>query len=243
MDIGDLVVVFGLAGLAAFTQSLSGFGFSLLLVPPLALAFGARDAVVVANMLSVLVNIPAIIVWWQRIVWRLGGRLLMGSLLGMPVGLVVLLGVEPRVLKLVIAGTVLLSTVVIWRGVRVHRQRTAYDVAAGFVSGVLNTSTSMSGPPVVLYLQGRGLAPDPFRATLAALFFVGSLIAVGLFAAGGAMDHDTNALAAAGTPGLLAGWWLGTVAYGRLGAGRFRGVVIAVLVLSAVSAGVSAVLG
>ena len=228
---------------AAFTQSLSGFGFSLLIVPPLALAFGARDAVVVANVLSTLVNIPAIIVWRERILWRLFAILLAGSMAGMPFGLLILLGVEQRTLKLAIAGTVLLSTVLIWRGIRIRRQRSAFDLAAGFVSGVLNTSTSMSGPPVVLYLQGRGIAPDPFRATLSALFLSSSLIGVGLFAAGGAVDTEVSSLAAAGLPGLLTGWWLGTVAYGRLGPGRFRGVVLLVLIVSALVAALTAVVG
>ena len=101
----------------------------------------------------------------------------------------------------------------------------------------------MAGPPVVLYLQGRGLPPDPFRATLSALFFTSSLIAVGLFAASGTMDRETSALAGAGLPALLAGWGLGAAAYSRLGAGRFRGVVLVVLVVSAVSAAASAVVG
>jgi hypothetical protein len=237
----EAAVVFALALFAAFTQSLSGFGFSLLLVPPLALAVGPRNAVVAANVLSALVNVPALILWRSQVQWRLFAKLLAGSVVGMPVGLVVLLGVEARTLKLAIAFVVLFSTAVIWRGLRIRRQMTAFDAAAGFVSGVLNTSTSMSGPPVVLYLQGRGLAPDPFRATLAAFFLCGSLIAVGLFAAGGAIDVESSSLAAAGLPGLLAGWWLGTVAYARIGPGHFRHVVLIILLLSGIVAGATAV--
>jgi uncharacterized membrane protein YfcA len=41
---------------------------------------------------------------------------------------------------------------------------------AGLASGALNTSTSTGGPPVVLLLMGRGLAPVVVRDTLVATF-------------------------------------------------------------------------
>ena len=48
------------------------------------------------------------------------------------------------------------------------RRRSA--TAAGLASGALTTSISVSGPPLVLWLESRGVAPAELRATLAALF-------------------------------------------------------------------------
>ena len=48
---------------------------------------------------------------------------------------------------------------------------------AGFFSGLLNTSTSMSGPPVLILLAGQGLPKDQFRRTLVSFFFVSGLVA------------------------------------------------------------------
>ncbi len=240
MDPVEASLVIVLAGLAAFTQSLSGFGFSLFIVPPLALVVGPKDAVVLANALGTAVNLAMIARAHAHIEWRLGFTLLAGAAAGMPLGLFVLVVIDPTPLQVVIAVTVLVSTVLVWRGATLHGAGKLGDVAVGVVSGILNTSTSMSGPPVVLYLQGRGVAPESFRATLAAFFCASSLIAVVLFSVGGRFTSDIVLLAFASLPALGIGWVAGNRVYGRLDPAQFRRVVIGVLLASGVLALVTA---
>ena len=102
----------------------------------------------------------------------------------------------------VIAVTVLVATTLIWRGIHLRAQNRALDLAAGFVSGVLNTSTSMSGPPLVLYLQNRGMTPGQFRATLNAFFLASGAIATFLFVIG-----DRIGSSELGAAGAAAGAW------------------------------------
>lgn len=237
------LAVFVLAAVASFTQALSGFGFSLLIVPPLALVLGAREAVVVANGLSLLVN-TSITAYLRRFVqWPLWFALTVASCIGMPLGLAVLLALSPRALQVLIAVAVLAATFLTWRGLRLHRGGRGADFVAGFLSGVLNTSTSMSGPPVVLHLHARGLTPEQFRATLTAYFAVGACVALLLYLAGGQLHRETGLGILAGAPGLLAGWSAGNVLFRRLDPARFRGIVLAVLMASAVVALVAAARG
>lgn len=233
VDPAEAAAIFIFAAAAAFTQALSGFGFSLLLVPPLALAIGPREAVVLANLLGAMLN--CLMAWRLRtaIRWRTGMTLLAAAAAGMPLGLAVLIVFDARALRIVIAITVLVSTALIWRGFALRGRSLAGDLAAGFVSGVLNTSTSMSGPPVVLYLQGRGLAPDEFRGTLAAFFLASSAIATVLFVAGGQVHGHTLAQVAIASGALAAGYAGGAMVYRRLTAAHFRGIVLLVLVASA----------
>ena len=240
MDPVEASLVIILAGLAAFTQSLSGFGFSLFIVPPLALVVGPKDAVVLANSLGTAVNVAMITRAHEHIDWRLGFTLLAGAAAGMPVGLVVLVVIDPTPLQILIAIVVLVSTVLVWRGATLHGAGRFGDAAVGVVSGILNTSTSMSGPPVVLYLQGRGVAPEAFRATLAAYFFASSLIATTLFVVGGRFTSDIVMVAVASIPALGIGWVAGNRVYGRLDPVQFRRVVIGVLLASGVIALVTA---
>ena len=106
----------------------------------------------------------------------------------------------------------------------------------GVVSGVLNTTTSMNGPPVVLYMQGKGMLPAPFRATIAAYFLASGLIAIALLALDGQVTGLTMARAGVAIPGIVLGWLLGNRVFQRMGPERFRSVVIGVLLLSAVIA-------
>jgi len=243
MDPVEASLVIVLAGLAAFTQSLSGFGFSLFIVPPLALVVGPKDAVVLANALGTAVNVAMIARAHAHIEWRLAFTLLAGAAAGMPLGLLVLVVIDPTPLQVLIALTVLVSTVVVWRGAQIHGGGKLGDVTVGVVSGVLNTSTSMSGPPVVLYLQGRGVAPESFRATLAAFFCGSSLIASALFTVGGRFTGDILLLLMVSIPALGIGLVAGNRVYGRLDLIQFRRVVIGVLLASGVLALVTAFVG
>jgi len=237
----EVLVIIALAGAAAFTQSVSGFGFSLFIVPPLALAVGAKDAVVLANTMGVVVNLVMATRLRGHVDWRLGLTLLAGASAGMPLGLVVLVVVDSAVLQAVIAVVVMLSAALIWRGAALHAAGRVGDVATGLVSGVLNTSTSMSGPPVVLYLQGRGVPADTFRATLGAYFLASGAIATALFVAGGRFDRELWADTGLAAPALVLGWFAGNVVYGKLDPARFRAVVIVVLVATAAVALATAV--
>jgi uncharacterized membrane protein YfcA len=97
---------------------------------------------------------------------------------------------------------------------------------AGFTSGVLTTSISVSGPPIVLWLESRGAHPEEFRATLAASFLALNL-------AGGVLlvAAEGGGSLAAGTVGPLlglvaAGYGLGALAFRRLDRERFYTLVL-----------------
>ena len=57
----------------------------------------------------------------------------------------------------------------------------------GAVSGVLNTSLATNGPPLVIYLQGRQLTPEQFRATISLVFSVSNAIGLVMLLGGGAI--------------------------------------------------------
>jgi len=107
--------------------------------------------------------------------------------------------------------------------------------AAGFASGALTTSISVSGPPIVLWLEARGVRPEEFRASLAASFLALNL-------AGGAVllvAEGSGALDAAAVAPLLAlvaaGYALGALAFRRLDRERFFAVVLVLVAATGVA--------
>ena len=68
------------------------------------------------------------------------------------------------------------------------RSRSA--VAVGLASGALTTSTTVSGPPIVLWLQAHRVPPEEFRASLAACFLGLSLAGGAVLAAGGLLSLE-----------------------------------------------------
>ncbi len=243
VDAGLTVAVLLSAAAASFIQSLSGFGFSLFIVPVLAVLIGPKETVFLANVLSVVLNAIQLRHMRASVDWQASGMLILGSFLGMPVGVAVLVILDPAVLKIAIAVTVIAFTVLLIRGLRLHHGGRAGDIGVGFVSGLFNTSTSMSGPPVVIYLQGKGLPPMRFRATATFFFFVGGVGAVVLLSLGGASTWLAWKAAAVALPGVFGGRFVGNAFYRKVSDVLFRRLIFAVLLLSAGMAILTTLLG
>jgi len=102
--------------------------------------------------------------------------------------------------------------------------------AAGLLSGVLSTSTGVGGPPLVFHLLARGLAPAAMRDDLAALWFLGGVLGVGVLAITGtlALPAELPLLLAVAAAGQLVGRRL----FGRLHGERYERLVLALLVVT-----------
>ncbi|MDZ7729191.1 MAG: sulfite exporter TauE/SafE family protein [Dehalococcoidia bacterium] len=237
MPLLEVAIIIAVAGLAAVVQSLTGFGFGLLIVPPLVLILGPRDAVVLSNVLATGLAGLMLLRLYRDVEWRTGSLLLLCSIVGMPAGFVVLVSLDARVLQVLIALSVIVFTIVLVRGVTLGSRPTMAGTAvAGVLAGVLRTSTSMSGPPIVLYLQGAGMASAEFRATLAAFFFASGALAVALFAVEGTLDAGLGLSGIVTIPAVLAGLEAGGRLYRHVSEERFRSLVFAVLIASALAA-------
>jgi uncharacterized protein len=236
-----------LAAVAAFAgaavQSATGFGFALVLSPAL---FATMDPVEAVTALLVLGLALNLLVLFERgrpehIDWRALAPMLVAALPGLAAGVVALTQLSKDALQVAVGLAVILAAG--WQ-LRHGRRRPDLPAAAGwtvgFVSGALTTSISVSGPPIVLWLEARGVRPEEFRASLAASFLVLNL-------AGGALllaAEGTGALDAGAVAPLLglvaAGYALGMFAFRRLDRERF---FVLVLVLVACTGAASVVAG
>ncbi len=103
---------------------------------------------------------------------------------------------------------------------------------AGFGSGVMQTSTGLNGPPLVLHLLGRTTAPQA-RDTLAAVFLAANLLGVVVFLLTGTFrvaGHWPLLLGAG-----VAGWALGRLLFPLI-ARWHAALSLAVVVLGATAA-------
>ncbi|TMK90677.1 MAG: sulfite exporter TauE/SafE family protein [Actinobacteria bacterium] len=172
-----LVVIAATVAFAATIQATMGFGFALVAVPIIAVADDPKVAVVAVTAIGVPMTL------WNAIRWRahlrVGAMVVVvgASLIGMPVGALILTRAPDRALTFAIGIAVLGLTAWLWRGLQLPAgPRT--EVAAGIASGALATSTGTNGPPLVIAFQATGMERDAFRATLAGCFFVQGVIAL-----------------------------------------------------------------
>jgi uncharacterized membrane protein YfcA len=220
---------------AAATQSITGFGFALIVVPGLTLLLGPKVAVVAMSSIGVPLVVWNAIRWRRDILWREALTTSVAALVGMPIGLVVLTRANDQLLTAIIGLTILALTVWLWRGLTLPDGRNT-QVAAGFASGTLATSVGTNGPPLVIAFQAVGLEPAAFRATLQACFVGQGSIALALFWTQGLVVHDVGIAFLAGAPAAVIGALLGDRFAPRVHAGPFRTWVLVLLALSGVLA-------
>jgi hypothetical protein len=104
-------------------------------------------------------------------------------------------------------------------------------VAAGLVSGVTGTATSIGGPPMALLLQHR--PPHQIRSTLGVYFLLGAALSLTGLGLAGDLEGSTFVLAMLMAPCLLVGFGLSRVLNRWLPRRHVRGGVLTVCAGSA----------
>lgn len=235
ISFGVVLTTVGVVTLAAFFQRISGFGFSLMSTPLLTLVMPVERAVVALA----LVSVPNMVLNWREFGPKADKRqvrwITAWAVPGMPLGLYLLTVLPERALKIGVSVCVIIAAVLLTARIRISPARARLvDGIAGFVSGVLNTSTGTNGPPLVFTFSGQDLEPDRTRGSLAYVFGMSNVVGIGLFAAKGLITADTGLLALAGMPAILIGRRLAKPIAERLTPQNFRRIAIATLVVTGV---------
>lgn len=169
--------------LGGVVQGCSGFAFSLIGVPIMMLAFPGVMVVPIMILLGVGLNF---MVWWdsrRAASFREILPLLAGGIAGIPLGTRLLLRFPASSFQVVVGVTVCLVALLLLAG-RTFPLGSGKKILlpVGLLSGILNGSLSLSGPPVVLFLAGKRTGKDRFRASLSTYFLSLNIFCVGYFA-------------------------------------------------------------
>jgi len=225
---------------ASFAQSLSGFGFALLSVPLMTLVVSPRDAVIISTIIGATSTSIQAVLDRKHLDWPLAKRLSIASYIGMPFGLGAFLFVSETGLRFSLGIVVLVATFLLLRGFRLHDEQHHYDWSLGIVAGLLATSTSTNGPPLVFLMQARQMSPATFRATINTVFALSNIGALALFLSAGKVTSQNLTGVAVALPSLGVALSLGYIVRRYVSAERFKYLVIVLLFLSSVSVMTSA---
>jgi uncharacterized membrane protein YfcA len=240
-----LIAGIAIAFLAAVCYSVTGFGFALVMTPLLTVAWEVKPAVAVSVLLATLGLIPLLVGARGHVDVTRVAVLTLASLAGIPIGLALLEYLDSDALKVVIATTVIASSLLLYFAPQMGGERDTLGgrVTSGFLGGVLGSSTSMGGPPVVLYLLTRVREVPAFRATLLAYFLPGNIVTIVGLVIIGRVTGNVLLLCAAAAPAVLLGLFAGASIRTRIPPDRFRGLVVGLLVVMSLSVLISTVAG
>jgi uncharacterized protein len=194
---------------AAFVRGYSGFGFSALVVSASALVMNPLHIVGVVMVCEFAMTfqqwrgVKADVQWWRVL------ALMIGAVVGLPLGLWGITRVGVDVTRAIIAVYVLCMCAVMLRGWSIRRpQGFAPHLGVGIFAGFAN-SVGMAGLPVASYFTAQGVSAAVFRGTLIAYFAALDLFSIPVMWGSGIIVWDTLRLAVAAIPLMLIGIWAG----------------------------------
>ena len=235
MELTEILWIVLVVAISSFAQSIAGFGFGLLAVPLMTLMVDPHDAVVVATMIGTVSTVVQAVVDRENCEWPTARRLSLAAYVGMPLGLFAFVLVSESAMRLGLGVVVLVATFILARGFVLVRRSRFLEWCMGMASGILSTSTSTNGPPLVFLLQARGMEPHTFRATLNSVFAITNCGAIVLFAGSGQIQMTGVIAAAVALPVLFLSLKIGYSLRPRVRAEQFRSLVFGLLLLSGVS--------
>jgi uncharacterized membrane protein YfcA len=214
----------------ALVRGYTGFGASMFWVASLSLIYapaGVVPTVLALEVLSSLALLPSVA---RHVHWRSMSWMLAATLVTMPVGVALLSVLSAQSMRVMVASAILFATLALASGLRLTGRPSACTaLAAGAVSGVVNGSTGIGGPPAVLLYFSGTTEHQAGRATLIAYFLGTDAAGFALMAVAGLVDRSVLVHAAVFAPLALAGIAVGQSLFRRTGGHGFRAVVLVVL--------------
>jgi uncharacterized protein len=217
-------------------HSATGFGFVLVAGPLVVAALSPEEAITTLLLLGILMSCLTLATEARRPapLWSEAGALLAWGAGGALAGAFILAELSATALQLLVTVTVL-GALLTRHGARARFDPFRRLPVAGVTAGVLTTTTTANGPPLLLYLLGRRVSAATMRDTLSVLFIGFALIGLASLAVGDAdVVLPDGALVAALPIAAAAGHVAGRPLFARLAEGHYEQVVTGLLLVSVV---------
>jgi uncharacterized membrane protein YfcA len=228
VGVGAFVVAATVVSVGSVVQGAVGFGLNLLAAPFVALVIPeALPATLVLVAFPLAVSTVARehhAIEWSALRW-----MLLGAVPGTLLGLAIVGEVNGSQLA-VLVGTITLAGVALSLVSPPIPVTRSASLAAGFLSNVFGTASSVGGPPVALLFQHR--EGPVARSTLGGFFATSALMSIAGYVATGTVTGDQALFALTLAPFMVGGLWSSRHLHPFVDAGWLRP---GVLVLSAIA--------
>ncbi|MPZ62916.1 MAG: TSUP family transporter [Propionibacteriales bacterium] len=228
-----LVLVSAVTGLV---RGFSGFGSAMIFVPVASALTSPQTAVVLFLLTDGLMSMPMVVPASRLCAWREVLPLALGAVLTVPLGVWLLVVVDPVIIRWIISSLILMLITLLALGLRWRRQpRLPATAAVGGGAGLTGGMTGLAGPPVIIFWMAAQNDAARLRANIIVFFGMTGVFNAAAYSVAGIMTAERIARAVALIPvyglTLLLGAWLFRFASERF----FRWLAYALCVFAALS--------
>lgn len=195
MSLDEIWVLVLVVVLAAFVRGYTGFGFAAIAVVGLNLFLTPQQSIPVVLGLDIICSLPLMRQALRQYDKSTLKFLTLGSFIGIPVGLALLLFLPSEILKLVICVTILIFSTFLVINIRFKgTDETPTKLGFGILAGAGTSAASIGGPMVVCYMLSSSLTAATQRATLILFFVMSEGAAMASFFGSGLIDLEVGKL-------------------------------------------------
>jgi uncharacterized membrane protein YfcA len=219
---------------AGLMRGFSGFGSAMMLSPVYAILYGPAAMVAIVAILEVAISYQLAPAARKDAQWDFVVPVSLSALLCAPIGLYILVTVDPELLTRAVAAVVLAFVLVMMSGWRYHGpKKLPITLTVGAVAGIVLATTSMGGPLVLIYMLTGPDKAITNRANIIVYFLIveTGLLVMMLFQ--DLVALETAILAAAFVPVYMLGGYIGARSFRMSSEKLYRRVALAVLALVA----------
>jgi len=243
--VGDLikllleVYVFSVFILSSFTQTATGFGFAIITAPLLALVLGPKETVMLTMLTSLIVRLFMLRSAKNNGSFKAISPLLTASILGAIPGAYVMTIISNDGLKMFIGLILAIATFALWNNYQLPMKHLKFaESIVGSLSGFLATTTSINGPPIILYYLNSKAEEDKhtFRGNLTRYFLLINIASIIIsYFAGTFKFAELWFKALIAIPALFIGFYLGEKTFHRVNPATIRKAALCLVFLSSVA--------
>lgn len=218
--------------MAAFVQSVSGFGSALVAMAFLPTLIGIRAASPLFALCAIPLEIVLLFRFRQELSFREIWKVILASIVGVPFGVILLKLVSERI-ALAILGLALIGySLHALMGKRLPQSdHFSLPWLAGFLGGMLGGAYNTAGPPMILYADTQDWPPERFKSNLQGFFIFNSAqVLIGHYLAGNYQPEVLHWLPYA-LPAIMVGLLAGALLDRHIPPLLFRRIVLVLLIV------------
>lgn len=230
MNTTQILIFFILLG-ASCVQGITGFGVSLVAFPLLALLMPPTQAVPLLVAVSLIICLMIALGSKEAAKFSQIRILLLAGVISTPFGALLLKVISPAALSIFAGILISTTSLFLLTGKKIHlgSRRTPAELFIGALSGLLNGSLSMSGPPIIIFMANDGNGKNSIRGNFSLYSFILNIITMASMIWNGLFGFSSIGNFAAAAPAVILGTLAGSAISKKLNERIFRYIILVFL--------------
>jgi uncharacterized protein len=224
------LAICAIAFVSGTARGFSGFGSALIFMPLASSITGPRLVAALLLIIDFVAAAPLLPSAWQKADRDATAIMVLGALVGVPIGTYFLSVLDPVTTRWIISGFVAALMALLLSGWRYRgKDHTALSIGIGGLSGFCSGLAQTGGPPIVGYWLGRPITPAVARANIVLFFGASDFFSVVSYFFTGLITADSVRFSLVVGPVYAVGVWFGASLFGKASERVFRAICYALI--------------